>query len=269
LLTSACGTGSGRVATAFCPTEQAAFDRDAAAVQAASPGFERLAFTTASAPVAPASSTAPLAEQALSLSRLIDQEANSYAALRQCRAERARETALSAAQRDALRRADETAAHGLALAETIQATLNSAVDRLASSSPELRAKTRQISGSTRPPPQPFIALETVPILARPDPAAVKIADLRKGTRAQAPASAVSPAGWTVVLLNDGSLGYVATAALRPASLNPSAVGAGQTAAPHGSDADPVVALATAAKFTIPESVARLAAEIKAANEAAG
>jgi hypothetical protein len=250
-----------------CEGERGAFERSVASLESVAPGFESLALSVAQAkPGTDAAAGAfRLAPQIDGVSQSVGLVANDFAALRTCRSDRIAAASEAAPQKAAYDAELDEARRSLALAQTVQATLAGAADRLAADSPSVKRAAARAVAAPPPPPQPFIAVQTATIHARPDAGSAPIADLRKGTRAQGPAAGTAAVGWTTLILNDGSLGYVESAALRPASVNPSAVAG---ARPQGQPAaDPAIGLVIASRRTLPAIVAGLSAQIDAATAA--
>jgi hypothetical protein len=133
-----------------------------------------------------------------------------------------------------------------------QAVLQEAAERLIAEAPGIGVKVARAVAASPLPAAPYRALDITTIYAKPETSSGHIAELRKGQRVQGPGGGPRE-GWTTLYLNDGSLGYVQTAALKPVDPNPVAVpGAVARAAPsRGDSADPVVALALVARQTVP------------------
>lgn len=152
----------------------------------------------------------------------LDALAARYAALRACRLARAdaiRAAAISGAlQRDAAAQqlASERATFA---AET--ATARQVEERIAAQD----AGPQAVAALRRPAPprgQGFLATAAATIYSRPDSASAPIASLRKGQWVQGPGDNSAP-GWTTLTLNEGSIGYVESGALRPTHPNPCSI----------------------------------------------
>jgi len=180
-----------------------------------------------------------------------------YAGLRQCRTAHAE----SAFVEPDLALARQAITDGRARV----AVRRAAADRvMAEAPPASRSAVAQALSAPPLPPLPYIATAAAVIHARPDPGSAVIADIRKGTRVTGPHDA-SPAGWTILTLNDGSFGFVESDALRPVTLNRSAQQAAEQARrTELNGGDPIVALAIAARRTLPERSAAFAALVEAA-----
>jgi hypothetical protein len=251
VLLAGCGAPGG-MTVARCGPEQAAFDAAAKELPTQATPLESAAYAAAKNAQASdaAQQAARLNDDAGRLVAVIDRATDSYRSLRQCRA---------ADERD-LAEARQT----LSVMQTCEATLRGAADALVAVSPASRARAaRALSSPTAPPPAPYLALTTATIRDRPDAAGARIADLRKGTRANG-ARTKSVDGWTALQLNDGTIGYVETAALQALSLNASAAEiAAKAATARAGDADPVVVLTVIARQTVPDRVASFSLAVEA------
>jgi hypothetical protein len=180
-----------------------------------------------------------------------------YAGLRQCRTAHAE----SGYVEPDLALARQAIAAGTARV----AVRRAAADRvMAEAPPASRSAVAEALSSPPLPPAPYVATSAAVIHARPDSGSAVIADIRKGARVTGPHDA-SPIGWTILTLNDGSFGFVESDVLRPGSLNRSAQQAAEQARRierYGSD--PIVALAIAARRTLPERSAAFAALVDSA-----
>ncbi|HLY56898.1 MAG TPA: hypothetical protein VKS60_15145 [Stellaceae bacterium] len=269
MLLAGCSGSSGRApadSVLACKSERAAFDAAAQNLGVVSAPVEAAALAVAKTPpgVKP---TDDLGTKAEPLPAATDQVSDTYRALTSCRDARLALTTLAPKELAAESAAadDELAAarKALDLMRTCEATLPAAVDRLIADLPASRQRAARAANAI-PPSQPFVALETATIHAKPDAGSARIADLRKGMRAQGAGGALV-AGWTTVRLNDGSIGYVESAALEPVSPNPSAMG---RVRPSETDAsDPLVALAVEARRSFPRRVAMFTALIDAEADA--
>jgi hypothetical protein len=222
-------------AATACAGEQAAFEAATGNLSGEAASFEAAAYAVAQRRSSgnPATLARTLVDDAGRLEQSADRVIDEYRAFSACR--RAPTAAEAAA-----------ANQSLALIQTCQATLRGAADALGAASAVRNGKRLAVSSTVPPPSLPFVAVETATIHARPDAGSARIADLRKGTRATAPGTGGSAGGWTAVQLNDGTIGYVETAALRPVQPNASAVAG--TSVP----VDPIAALA----FTVAQSLPR-------------
>jgi hypothetical protein len=133
-----------------------------------------------------------------------------------------------------------------------QSVLQEAAERLIGEAPSISVKLARAVAAPPLPATPYRALDTTTIYAKPETSSARIAELRKGQRVQGPGGGPS-AGWMTLYLNDGSLGYVQSASLKSVDANPVASPGAVARAPAGSGdaADPVVALALAARQTVP------------------
>ena len=273
LLSLAGCAAPGERMAAGCAAEHAELDRVAKAFAAEAPAFEAAAFATAQssagrASADPASDARRLNDQAARLDRSVGGIADALTVVERCRGSRIAggpaAPAVAKAERAAFGAELADARQSLAAAETVRATLDGAADRLVAASPGARLTAARAAAAPPPPPQPFIAVENATIHAKPDPESAAIAPLRKGTRAQATETVATKPGWTTLVLNDGSFGYVETATLRPATLNASAAAeAAKARALHSAESDPVVALSVLARQAMPAAVAALGARIEA------
>ena len=265
MLTACAGSGGHAPAgpALACTSERTAFDAAAQNLGVVAAPLEAAALAVAKTPPG-AKPFADLGTKAEPLPAATDRVSDAYRVLNTCRDTRLASTTLAPKELAAENAAadDELAAarKALDLLRTCEATLPAAVDRLMADSPVSRQRAARAATA---PPQPFVALETATIHAKPDAGSARIADLRKGMRAQG-AGGTPVVGWTTVTLNDGSIGYVESAVLEPVSPNPSALGRAKPVATDASD--PLVALAIEARQSFPRRVVVFAGLIDMAAE---
>jgi hypothetical protein len=200
------------------------------------------------------------------LADAVDRVNTSYGSLKACRLDRAAavKAELASGTLDAKAGAQKLAAERVAFDGEIrdartaagriaarQMIVEDAAERLVAEAPGIGAKVAKAVAAPPVPAAPFIATQSTTIYTRPDMGSGRIADLRRGQRVVGPGGGPAT-GWITLTLNDGSLGYVQASVLRPAQPNASAL----KAAPHipaarEVDGDPMVALALAARQTLP------------------
>ncbi len=101
---------------------------------------------------------------------------------------------------------------------------------------------------------PFVARGETPIQDKPGTAGATLALLRKGQRVLSSAGGAAEGGWTAIDLNDGSIGYVSAAMLRPVTPNASErLAAANAFAGGGLKAD----LARESRLALPQKQAAL------------
>jgi hypothetical protein len=269
-----------------CPAERTELTAAAQAVPAA-PAVTGEAYLTQlrQAGVDDAATARRLAGEVTALGAAVDRVDTGYGALDHCR--RARAEALrrqlaagsldtkSAGQRLAAEKQtfDGELAQGRAAAARIagdQAILQEAAERLVAAAPGGSTKVAKAVAAAAPQQgTPYMVTQSAEIFAKPDAGSARIADLRKGQRVQGPGSG-PVAGWVTLTLNDGSLGYVTAEVLRQVQPNPSALrSAAQAKSVRTADGDPVVALAIAARETLPAKTQAFASKLDlAASDAA-
>ncbi|HVJ51037.1 MAG TPA: hypothetical protein VM689_01155 [Aliidongia sp.] len=136
-----------------------------------------------------------------------------------------------------------------------QSMLQDAAERLVGEGPAIGVKLARAVAAPPLPNTPYRAVDTATIYAKPSASSGRIAELRRGQRVQGPGGGPAE-GWVTLYLNDGSLGYVQIAMLKPVEPNPVAATtpistAPAKPAPALAPNDPTVALALAARQTVP------------------
>jgi len=282
-LLAGCAQTSQSPVIAGCPAERTEF---AAAIQAlpAAPSASGDAYWAQlhQANADTAATARSLSSDLAALGTAIDRIDTDYGSLKTCRLGRAdalraqiADTTLEpklGAQRLAEERrafeAELTQARAVAgrIAAT-QAILQEVAERLVASAPGSSVKVAKAVAASPVPATPYMVKESSEIFARPDAGGARIADLRKGQRVQGPGGG-PVTGWITLTLNDGSLGYVDAGVLRPVQPNASALrSTAQARALREAGGDPVVALALAARETVPAKTQGLASMLEIATEA--
>lgn len=268
-----------------CPAERAELTAAAQAVPApAAASGEAYLAQLRQAGADDAATARRLAGEVTVLSAAVDRVDAGYGALDHCR--RARAEALrrqlaagsldakSAGQRLAAEKQafDGELAQGRAAAARIagdQAILQEAAERLVAAAPGGSVKVAKAVAAAPQQATPYMVVQSAEIFTKPDAGSARIADLRKGQRVLGPGGGPA-AGWVTLTLNDGSLGYVTADVLRQVQPNPSALrAAAQAKSSRTADGDPVVALALAARETLPAKTQAFASKLDlAASDAA-
>ncbi len=145
--------------------------------------------------------------------------------------------------------------------------LRQVADRLAAAAPGTDLKVARAAAAAPPPAQPYVATAAAVIYAKPAATGPHVANLRRLQRVQGPGGEAAP-GWVQLTLNDGSVGYVESAVLRPAQPNASAVKAAAKAETvREAGGDPVAAAVLAARINLADRQQALAALIEGSTEA--
>jgi hypothetical protein len=135
-----------------------------------------------------------------------------------------------------------------------QGMLQDAAERLVGEGgPAIGVKLARAVAAPPLPNTPYRAVDAATIYAKPSASSGRIAELRRGQRVQGPGGGPAE-GWVTLYLNDGSLGYVQIAMLKPVEPNPVATTTPISTAPAKpapAPNDPTVALALAARQTVP------------------